>query len=429
MQIYRAKKEKIMNRTLAAIKQENQQNRYWRRLFKMADALLLAICILVGAGAHAATITRDFSGAWYDPARSGQGIELQIIQQGTSKSALVHWFTFDQNGNPEWLVGVAPITSGASVTVPLSRVRGPKFVEPASNSSVQSVPWGQLTLRFDDCNSGQMSFSGSFGSGTVSMSRITQGFGSQCTGTLADDLGQSASTLSDDRRMDDGSNGASGIEGYARYSQRPGRADFKVELSNAPVGSYQVFVADVMRGSLVVTQSAAGLREGELEFRSPPEPGHLALDFDPRGQTVSVRQGSTVILTTRVLDSGNNTGGGNSGGGNSGGGNSGGSGTTSSPGSLVAVGPDRDAFGTLRYEVRPDRTRFDIEIENIDNGSYDVFVAGTNRGTITVTLNQGEVEFRTPAEAGHPALNFDPRGQVVEIRKAGVVYLRGTAAN
>lgn len=83
--------------------------------------------------------------------------------------------------------------------------------------------------------------------------------------------------------------------GDAELESRPDRVEFKVEAEDLAVGTYEVWVGDTKRADMEVVMTPEGT-EGEVEFRNPVEPGKLLLDFDPSGQSVSVRQGSTVYL-------------------------------------------------------------------------------------------------------------------------------------
>lgn len=45
----------------------------------------------------------EISGSWYDPSRSGEGISVHQLDSG---AALIYFFTFDENGNQQWLFDV-----------------------------------------------------------------------------------------------------------------------------------------------------------------------------------------------------------------------------------------------------------------------------------------------------------------------------------
>lgn len=52
---------------------------------------------------------RPRAGAWYDPARSGQGFEIQAIPGGLA----VAWYTYDQDGKAIWYLATGPLTNDA----------------------------------------------------------------------------------------------------------------------------------------------------------------------------------------------------------------------------------------------------------------------------------------------------------------------------
>lgn len=88
------------------------------------------------------------------------------------------------------------------------------------------------------------------------------------------------------------------------------------------------------------------------------------------------------------------------------------------------------ASGRARFEDRSDRSDFNVEAEDLPIGDYSLRVGGVEKATLTVTTSangtEGEVEFRSPAEAGKILLDFDPRGQRVEIAQGSTVFLTTT---
>ena len=92
----------------------------------------------------------------------------------------------------------------------------------------------------------------------------------------------------------------------------------------------------------------------------------------------------------------------------------------------IGLSPARDgllASGHADFEERPDRTEFSVEVEDLADGSYRIFVGGVDRGELVVTMGIGETEFRSPVEAGKVLLAFDPRGQKIEVHDAQGVVL------
>ncbi|TDR23581.1 hypothetical protein [Marinicella litoralis] len=80
--------------------------------------------------------------------------------------------------------------------------------------------------------------------------------------------------------------------GSVDYEVRTDRRDFKVEVEDLTLGTYQLVV-----GGQVITSFDVNTDETELEFRDPVEPGKLLLDFDPLNQLIEIKQGSTVYLS------------------------------------------------------------------------------------------------------------------------------------
>jgi hypothetical protein len=129
------------------------------------------------------------TGSWYQPATSGQGIEVEVypnLAAGASGNAQVSWFTYDTvAGGPErqrWytLGGAVPTGQPAALTI-YQNVGGNFNALPVTNA--QAV--GTASLSFDSCTSGQLSYTFSDGSGrtgTIPLTRITQSVTCSATG-------------------------------------------------------------------------------------------------------------------------------------------------------------------------------------------------------------------------------------------------------
>jgi hypothetical protein len=192
------------------------------------------------------------------------------------------------------------------------------------------------------------------------------------------------------------------------------RRDFDVEIEDVPVGDYDLFVDGVFRGTITVVDLGGGDIEGELEFTTEPdEIDELFLDFDPAGALIEVEQGGTLFFS-----------------GTQGEPQPGGGGTTPCTPSevelpLLNTGVIANAKGDARLRVRDDCDEdFRVEIEDVPVGDYDILVGGTPRGTISAVNTgsevEGQIEFDTdPDEPGEQLLNFDPRGQLIQIRDGG----------
>ena len=192
--------------------------------------------------------------------------------------------------------------------------------------------------------------------------------------------------------------------------------DLEVEAEDVPVGTYEVWVGGVLRGSLDVADDGFGKIEGEIEFDTDPdEPGEVLLDFDPAGQTVEVRQGGVTYLATTVGDP--------------------------TPGTcelidtepdMTSTGADGDAKGKARLRQETDCDRdLRVEAEDVPVGTYELVVDGIVRGSFDVADVAGDVEGQIefdndPDQPGELLLDFDPRGATVEVRQGATVYLTVT---
>jgi hypothetical protein len=116
------------------------------------------------------------SGQWYNLSRDGEGIFVEIIYSEGIQKISVAWFTYDENGNQMWLVGLADLQSGqTTVTIPAIVTSGPVFGPDYDPAAVKRTSWGTLTLNFSTCSAGILSYASSagFGSGAINLTRLT----------------------------------------------------------------------------------------------------------------------------------------------------------------------------------------------------------------------------------------------------------------
>jgi hypothetical protein len=112
------------------------------------------------------------SGSWYNTTRSGEGFDLQWLDNG---AAVVTWYTYDANGNQVWLLGVGSQQNGAIVFDQMAITSGPKFGAAYNKADLQQDDWGSLTLTLD-CNGGTAHYASKqavFGSGDLTLTRLT----------------------------------------------------------------------------------------------------------------------------------------------------------------------------------------------------------------------------------------------------------------
>jgi hypothetical protein len=133
------------------------------------------------AATAAPNVDARWSGQWYDPARNGEGIALEVLDGG---KALVYMFTYPPAGAPgqqAWLIGVGDVLGNG---IEFTDVRRSSL---GAGGVPQSAHWGRIGLIFDDCNSGHMRWDGpaDWGSLEVPITRITALQGLGCANAAA----------------------------------------------------------------------------------------------------------------------------------------------------------------------------------------------------------------------------------------------------
>jgi uncharacterized protein YkwD len=120
------------------------------------------------------------TGSWYEPAASGQGVELELFATGAGTAFMQGaWFTFDAGtvGGAErqrWYTFSGNAQSGqSSIPVTIYRNTGGNFVAPPATSAVVV---GNGALAFSSCTAGTFTYTftdGSGRSGTLDLARLT----------------------------------------------------------------------------------------------------------------------------------------------------------------------------------------------------------------------------------------------------------------
>ncbi|GAB4174476.1 MAG: hypothetical protein Kow0020_09990 [Wenzhouxiangellaceae bacterium] len=387
-----------------------------------ATTALLVALLATSLPALALQVTGSFTGWWGQPEQENHGLIIAVSRRANGEvHGAVYWAVYDDQGKPSWFLAQGPI-NGDTIDAELYAFEGPTFMQPEDPNSTPGELIGSLQVRFNDCNNGFASFESTrvvVGTGGFPIRRISNQPGTNCSGGVSDNTPPVA--LPETFRVDLLPTGAiPGAGGHAQFESRPGLAEFKVEVEDLPLGTYSLHVGGQERALIEVVSTAGGNR-GKLEFSSPPEPGKLLLDFEPRNQLIEIVAGSTVVLDS----------------------------TTPAAGTVPGSGNGAPPFGNLEVEIdlqntgvhpagyakaeleqRSNRVDFEVEVEDVPTGSYTLRVDGVERGQISVVNTasgpEGELEFRFPGEAGKELLDFDPRGALVEIVDAGTVVFAST---
>ncbi|MCB1608159.1 MAG: hypothetical protein KDI71_14415 [Xanthomonadales bacterium] len=131
---------------------------------------------LYPAGGQIRSPSGNLSGSYYDAARPGEGLFIEIGQVGDRRVLFVSWYTYFQ-GMQRWIIGNVDFPAGAtSVTVPLQITAGTGFGTQFNPANVQYIPWGSATFRFLSCTELSFDWASNEGeSGTYSYVRLVNG--------------------------------------------------------------------------------------------------------------------------------------------------------------------------------------------------------------------------------------------------------------
>ena len=379
-------------------------------------AFILSLLVSSSAFAGDPLITRHFSGIWDQPEQESQGLILQIGEQGDDeKIGIAYWFTFGDDFQTAWYLGVGPVT-GNRINMTLYLASDVGFMAKDLEGDANVEPVGTLDLVFRNCNHGVAAYDTGtdvIGAGRFPIKRINKIYRTRCSGGISDDTRPDHAPLKLEVDLYPPTDSGSG-EGEAKFWERPDRSDFKIEAEDIPDGSYTLEVCLEPRGEMLV---AGG--EGEIVFRSPATDSTLLLDFDPRDCAIELLDsGGAVVLSSgdyvlgeerpeRGEHEHEHDGEDNE-----------------VEAELSNTGVIDGAKGEAELEWDSQKRVFSVKIKNVPEGFYGLDVGGVNRGEIEAVEHDGRVggrlKFSDPQRMDMLELDFDPRGQLVEIRQLAV---------
>jgi hypothetical protein len=113
------------------------------------------------------------SGAWFNPARDGQGFILEVVGES---QLLAYWFTYDTDGSQMWMLGLGEIDGEGRSTISMQRTSGGVFGDEFDPASVELQDWGEVTMEFDACSQASYSWSSAppYDSGGFNITRLTE---------------------------------------------------------------------------------------------------------------------------------------------------------------------------------------------------------------------------------------------------------------
>jgi len=122
------------------------------------------------SASSSAVATSNYQDLWWRMNGTESGWGVNITHQGDT--IFLTWFTYDDNGNPLWLVASAMAKTGQGVYVgTLYRTTGPAFNAAWDPSRVTATAVGFASLSFSDASNGTFSYSVNGVSGSKPITR------------------------------------------------------------------------------------------------------------------------------------------------------------------------------------------------------------------------------------------------------------------
>ena len=122
-----------------------------------------------------------YSGSWYDPSHNGEGWIIEMLE---GSKVVIYWFTFDDNGDQIWLVGIGNIDKNKITADLLIPTSGTSFGGQFDPSEIELSDWGSIEITFHSCSQSTLSYDSDFqefGSGTLNPIRLTSLHAINCT--------------------------------------------------------------------------------------------------------------------------------------------------------------------------------------------------------------------------------------------------------
>ena len=110
--------------------------------------LLLLLQPLIASGDEVASVAQ-YSGFFYDPGHDGEGFVVDVISED---SATVYWFTFDNDGNQRWFLGVGVIEGDTIRVDEWVVTRGARFGADFRPEDVEFSVAGSAVFEIHSCD-------------------------------------------------------------------------------------------------------------------------------------------------------------------------------------------------------------------------------------------------------------------------------------
>lgn len=149
----------------------------------LALSRLAGVSGLGCSGGTRKVVTRSASGLFYDPQRSGEGIQVQILDVQGEQIPLLLFYSYDLDGQPIWIIATGRIEGDALIFDESTITTGARFGDQFDPASVQRSNFGSFSVDAMNCDSIEFTFESAaegFPSASYTYQRLTQLQGALC---------------------------------------------------------------------------------------------------------------------------------------------------------------------------------------------------------------------------------------------------------
>ncbi len=137
----------------------------------------LSLAVATQAPSPVYAVNAGHSAMWFNESRSGEGWLLEILEDNR---ALGYWFTFDEQGEPRWLLGIGEIEANRIHFAELLAPVGGEFGDGFDPDSVVREVVGSASIVLTGCDSGWFEYQAFGQTQSIDLMRLTRTLGTDC---------------------------------------------------------------------------------------------------------------------------------------------------------------------------------------------------------------------------------------------------------
>lgn len=115
----------------------------------------------------APALDRRFNGAWYNPDTDGQGMTLEVLDQG--RRLIGFWYTYGENSERRWFTFDGTI-EGNEAAVTIIETQGGRFLQ---SDPIERIPWGTGHFSVFDCDQIDLAIESAEVTAMIPLTRLT----------------------------------------------------------------------------------------------------------------------------------------------------------------------------------------------------------------------------------------------------------------